>query len=148
MMTPVACVPPFTKRTMGRPWAVLQLFPEESRLVQFVTRVNAGPNDDVAGAVLWSVKQMLRQMGGAYVAGENPDGPDPQQECWSTYDRWAYFQHVSPKNFREGFYDDLEKLQGKVGRTYYVGGPTNFELIEPILEYAKALVDREFGRAS
>ena len=38
----------------------------------------------------------------------------------------------------------LEALQGQ-NRTFYVGGATSFELIEPILEYSKQLVATHFA---
>ena len=43
----------------------------------------------------------------------------------------------------DGFYEQLEELQGKQN-TYYVGGLMNFELVETIAEYSRALVEKNF----
>ena len=40
-------------------------------------------------------------------------------------------------------YDRLEALQGH-RKTFYVGGLLNFELVETIVEYSKALVEQKF----
>jgi hypothetical protein len=66
-----------------------------------------------------------------------------EKKAWHSYTRWPYFQHVHEDTMRAGFYTDLEALQGKQN-TFYVGGVTNFELIEPIVRYAKHLVARHF----
>ena len=145
----VNCVFPFDQTTIGKPWAAVQMFPGQSRLVQFYSRaprdemVTRAEMEDVVRA---SVKLAYRM--GHTIAGWKPDGsPDPQRSAeYHTFDCWPYFQHVSHTDFGK-FYAGLEALQGQ-NRTYYVGGATNFELIEPILEYAKALVDREFPRVS
>ena len=150
MPSPVSCVFPFNKKTMGKPWAVVHMYPGESRVVQFYSRVLADEvgEDDVREKVVNAVVKLVYRMGGS-IAGWSPPGStkpepiDPSAERLQTYDRWAYFQHVTATDFAKGFYDDLEDLQGKHD-TYYVGGPTNFQLIEPILGYAKALVNREF----
>jgi hypothetical protein len=44
---------------------------------------------------------------------------------------------------KHGWYRKLEAPQGEK-RTFYVGGATSFELIEPILEYSKQLVATHF----
>lgn len=143
----VNCVLPFDRETIGKPWAAVQMFPGESRLVQFYSRAPADERVDDAGMrdVMRAAVKLAYRMGNS-IAGWGPDGnPDPTRaEQYHTFDCWPYFQHVSPTDFGK-FYAGLEALQGQ-SRTYYVGGATNFELIEPILEYAKALVDREFPR--
>ena len=48
---------------------------------------------------------------------------------------------------RDGWYRKLEEMQGR-NRTFYVGGATNFELIEPILRYSKHLVATHFSAGS
>ena len=55
--------------------------------------------------------------------------------------------HVLPargaKDIANGYCADLEALQGQ-DRTFYVGGVTDFELVEPIVQHSKYLVDRYF----
>lgn len=60
-----------------------------------------------------------------------------------TYDEWPYFPHVDSQAMQDGFYDRLEAMQGQ-HKTFYVGGLMNFELVETIVEYSKALVKRYF----
>ncbi len=68
---------------------------------------------------------------------------EPQSESWQTFDRWPYFQHVTAEEMKSEWYGKLEELQG-TQNTYYVGGATNFELVEPIVEYSQNLVNTFF----
>ena len=116
------------------PWGVAKQW-DDSDFVQFYTRVEpADPYDSVRDQVEEKVRAVVHQMGGRIV---------PENQEWHTYNRWPYFQHVDAKAFGEGWYTRLEKQQG-VDHTYYVGGATNFELVEPIAEYAKNLVATHF----
>ena len=144
----VNCVFPFDQQTIGKPWAAVQMFPGASRLVQFYSRAPADEKIDAASMreVVRAAVKLAYRMDNS-IAGWGRDGnPDPAQRAgqYHTFDCWPYFQHVRHTDFGK-FYAGLEALQGQ-NNTYYVGGATNFELIEPILEYAKALVDREFPR--
>lgn len=56
---------------------------------------------------------------------------------------WNYFAHVNSESMANGFYDDLDALQGR-RQTYYSGGLCNFEFVESVLEYSKYLVDTFF----
>ena len=68
---------------------------------------------------------------------------DPTESRWRTYDRFTYFQHVTSKDIGDGYYEKLESQQG-VDRTFYVGGVTDFELVEPIVKHSKYLVEKHF----
>lgn len=57
---------------------------------------------------------------------------------------WPYFPHVSAADIAAGWYDRIEALQGS-NRTWYNGGIMCFELIEPIIEYSRALAGRMTG---
>lgn len=59
---------------------------------------------------------------------------------------WPYFPHVSAADIAAGWYDRIETLQG-TNRTWYNGGIMCFELIEPIVEYSRALAGRMTGPA-
>jgi len=83
---------------------------------------------------------MLKQIG---IGNTTPPRPIATDQCWPTFDRWNYFQHVNAEAIRDGWYDDLGKLQGR-DRTWYVGGATSFELIEPIVSFSKDIVQRHF----
>jgi predicted NAD/FAD-dependent oxidoreductase len=56
---------------------------------------------------------------------------------------WKYFPHVSAERFRNGFFDDVEALQGK-RNTYYVGEVMNFSTVGFTAQYAQDLVERFF----
>ncbi len=64
-------------------------------------------------------------------------GPVVQQVCWE------YFAHVHEAAVRDGFYDQLESLQGD-NSTFYTGGTLAFETVVNVVEYSKALVERFF----
>ena len=68
---------------------------------------------------------------------------DQTQSRWHSYDRFTYFQHVTYKEIGNKFYDKLANLQKK-DRTFYVGGVTDFELVEPIVQHSKYLVEKHF----
>ena len=57
--------------------------------------------------------------------------------------RWEYFPHVSSQDIKDGFFDEMESLQG-VNDTYYVGFALAFELVETVVTYSKDLVSKHF----
>ena len=59
--------------------------------------------------------------------------------------RWRYFPHVSSEDMSNGFYADLDRLQGR-HRTYYVGELLSFALVELVARHAHHIVDQHFCR--
>lgn len=59
------------------------------------------------------------------------------------FNRWEYSPAVNPTEIRNGFYEDLEALQGYRG-TFYAGGLLNSETVENVMLYSKKLVDTHF----
>jgi len=59
------------------------------------------------------------------------------------YDMWKYFYHVSLDDFKAGYFDKLETMQGQ-NNTFYNMGLNSFELIEPITRYSKYLVSKYY----
>ena len=114
------------------PWGVAKQW-LDSDFTQFYTRVDS-EEGDVQQQVEDGAAALVKMMGGRIKDNE---------DNWQTYTRWPYFQHVDGEAIRDGWYDKLQAQQG-VNRTFYVGGATNFELIEPIAEYAKHLVATHF----
>lgn len=57
--------------------------------------------------------------------------------------RWRYFPHVGSEDFARGWYERVERLQGRRA-TYYCGEVLAFTSVETVVEYAEALVDRYF----
>ncbi len=58
--------------------------------------------------------------------------------------RWRYFPHVSPRAMADGYYEQMEGLQG-ANRTYFAGEVMSFASIELCARYSEALVRRHFG---
>jgi len=137
---PVVIVFPFNRQTIGKPWAVVQYWKDESPMIQLYSRVSRDHDDEVVrDQVIDAGMKLLRRMG-ARIAGAE----DPREACWISYMRWPYFGHVSVEEMSKGFFLDLERLQGE-NQTFYVGGATNFELVEVILQYAKHMVEKHFA---
>lgn len=140
--TPLLAVFPETAETRGRPWAVAQA-KSDVDFVQFYSRVSAAPDTPITRVheeVQAGCDQLIEQMTLGSPAPPRLEAPD---SSWHTFDRWNYFQHVDSDAFAASWYDLLGELQGQQ-RTYYVGGATNFELIEPITEFSKHLVEEHF----
>jgi hypothetical protein len=69
--------------------------------------------------------------------------PGGYLEKVETQIKWPYFPHVSAEALRQGYYDELEDLQG-TQNTYYTGGLLAFEVVENVVAYSHALVQRFF----
>lgn len=158
MPEPIAPVLPLTK--LGKPWAMAQQFNHEGiNFTQFYTRpkpilVEDGiPEKSVEywdqmdkhdlGKPYWDkiekqvkegVDELIYMLGGEI---------DPTKSHWQSYDRFTYFQHFSIDDIKNKYYEKLANLQGN-DRTYYVGGVTDFELVEPIVQHSKYLVEKHF----
>ncbi|WP_204140744.1 FAD-dependent oxidoreductase [Halomicronema sp. CCY15110] len=128
---------------MANPWFISQQFPDND-LIAFYSRI---PSADWATlqatedhqAVLADFQQRI--LAGIETTVTNLGGQLPEQ--YFTYDLWPYFPHVTSAALAHGFYDQLEAMQGQ-RHTFYVGGLMNFELVETIVEYTKALVNEKF----
>lgn len=171
MHEPVAPILPLLQR--GKPWAVARQFQHKGNyFTQFYTRptflrisdedVDGAPEDETWQVIKggewnaittaeWNavtnqewdeiekdvkkkVEILIEMLGGKI---------DPTKSRWRTYDRFTYFQHVTSKDIGDGYYEKLESQQG-VDRTFYVGGVTDFELVEPIVKHSKYLVEKHF----
>jgi predicted NAD/FAD-binding protein len=60
-----------------------------------------------------------------------------------SFSNFVYFPHVLTESLANGFYDDLEALQGQ-NNTFYIGGLLNFELVETIMNFSKHIVETNF----
>lgn len=58
-------------------------------------------------------------------------------------DDWYYFPHVSSADYKDGWYDKVEAMQGKKN-TFYAGEIMAFGDMEETCEYSKDLVRRFF----
>lgn len=130
MPAPIAPVLPIPEN--GIPWAVARQFQDNgNKFTQFYTRPTPGQTDD---EVIEKVKKLIHLMHGKI---------DETESRWHTFDKFTYFQHFTPKDFAAGIYSDLAKMQGH-DNTYYVGGVTDFELVEPIVQHSKYIIETHF----
>lgn len=136
--TPIAVTYPLT--TIGTPWGVTQQWKsKESLVTQFYVQLpgeegEAPPTEHFREQVRRNCADLVQRMGGAIVS---------EHDAWQTFDAFPYGQHVTTADFGAGWYARLENQQG-VNRTFYVGGATNFELIEPIVRHSRHIVDSHF----
>jgi hypothetical protein len=56
---------------------------------------------------------------------------------------WDLFPHVAPADILDGYYDQIESLQGK-NHIYFTGSSFTFDTVEDVVLYSKELVDRFF----
>ena len=56
---------------------------------------------------------------------------------------WYYFPHVSSSDYKAGWYDKVEGLQGRKN-TYYAGEVMSFGDMDETAEYSKGIVERFF----
>ena len=135
MPEPIAPVLPLPER--GTPMAVARQFQDKGNMfTQFYTRPRSGQSDE---QVIDAVKSLITLLGGVI---------DKSHARWHTFDDFTYFQHFTPDQIKSGIYSDLASMQGH-DATFYVGGATDFELVEPIVVHSKYLVAKHFsGTAS
>jgi len=114
---------------MGRPWALTQQFADRP-LVQFYTRLPRSAAVSQA-QVIDAIRSFVAALGAR------------RPEKYLTYSEWDYFPHVAAPDFRDGFYDRLEALQGQAN-TFYCGGVAAFELVETVVRYSRNLVETHF----
>jgi predicted NAD/FAD-binding protein len=58
-------------------------------------------------------------------------------------DHWRYFPHVATADLANGFYSELEAMQG-MDRTWYAGELLSFPTVEHVVAYSRHLVERHF----
>jgi hypothetical protein len=131
MPAPIGVILPLLKP--GLPWAVARQFQDQgNQFTQFYTQSEGAQTDE---SVIANVRDLIKRMGGKI---------NETQPRWHTFDRFTYFQHVTPEHFANGFYRKLAEGQGQ-DKTFYVGGLTDFELVEPIVVHSKYLVEHYFA---
>ena len=145
---PVVCVLPFRLEpdpmsNLPRPWAVVQLWGDDTPMLQCYTKLpeqlaTRELTRDYFENVMRGAERLVVQLGGSRAGSR-----DMHEKRWEHYEQWPYFGHVKAEDFRDGFFRKLEAGQGH-RNTYWVGGATNFELVEVIVRSAKALVEKHF----
>ena len=136
----------------------------------FTCRVDGMRNDDIAFFVSNLTEDKMGRPVGAYKRWRDSNiwvfyslGDDTQDEatlhdllrtdleaCGASieeslaHDCWRYFPHVSPADFKAGFYEQIEAVNGK-NKTYLTGEIMGFSSVEGVASYSYALVDRFFS---
>ena len=130
MPEPIAPILPIPEN--GTPWAVARQFQDSgSMFTQFYTRPTKDQTDE---EVIDEVRKLTKLLGGEI---------NETQGRWHTFDKFTYFQHFTVEQIKAGIYADFADMQGN-DKTFYVGGATDFELVEPIVEHSKYIVEKHF----
>jgi hypothetical protein len=56
---------------------------------------------------------------------------------------WRYFPHITSRAMGEGWFDQVESMQGEQA-TYYTGAQLDLDIVEGAVSFSKALVRRHF----
>lgn len=136
MQMPEPIAPILPVAAVGKPRAVARQFQDKgNNFTQFYTL--QGP-DQCRDGVIREVRRLAEQL----LHGKISEGRA------HTFDDFIYFQHFDTERIRDGIYSRVAAMQGQ-DRTFYAGGATDFELVEPIVEHSKHLVAKHFtGRTS
>lgn len=130
MPEPIAPILPLQKT--GTPWAVARQFQDRgNKFTQFYT---LQAPDQTRQEVIDEVKHLAEKLLHGRI----------KQERTHTFDDFTYFQHFTTDQIRNGIYSRFAAMQGQ-DRTFYAGGATDFELVEPIVKHSKHLVARHFA---
>ena len=60
------------------------------------------------------------------------------------HDKWDFYPHVSPEDFRSGFYPKIEALQGQ-NNTYIVGEILSAATVESVARYSCTHIQKYFS---
>ncbi len=125
---------------IGHPWGIVKFW-KNSDINLFFTvadgedknKHNANPQEPAVSSkvVEANIRADVKRMGGVFNSMVH-------QQLWTTF-----FPHVEAADFIDGYYQQLEDQQGKLN-SYYVGAVVALELVEPIFNYSKHLVDQHF----
>jgi hypothetical protein len=147
LFAPVVPVFPFDETTFGKPWVVVQVWGNQSRLLQFYSRIDPEGKDarsirtDVEAAS-HELLHLLKDSDTCATPVEAGSIPGHERlQRWSTYDRWPYFSHVSAEDMAGGFFSRLDAIQS-IQNTYYTGGAATFEMVEAVVRHAKYIAEK------
>jgi len=118
---------------VGEPLVITQQYEDNELMAFYAYLPTKDPTSEDEVRLKEQVARYARAIGGRI----------RYEDDWHSYDAWHYFRHVTPTDFRGGYYDDWENIQGK-NRTYYVGGLFDFDFVEGIVQYSKNLVKKNF----
>ncbi|WP_319548302.1 FAD-dependent oxidoreductase [Desulfogranum marinum] len=118
---------------LGEPMIISQPHPDNELMAFYARLSSSNPTEADEHRLREHVERYVKAFGGKIKTDDD----------WHSYDAWLYFKHVSVDEFRAGYYDRWEKIQGE-NRTFYVGGLFDFDYVEGIVCYSRALVEQHF----
>lgn len=140
-------------KNMKFDWRVFHIFPQAkiNHPAIFAHQFPSNPafeiytpmSNDTNPGKLTSLKPEIDQMENEAIALIKSLGGEATKDDILHYDIWKYFYHVSIADFKAGYFDKLEEMQGQ-NNTFYNMGLNSFELIEPITRYSKYLVSKYY----
>ncbi len=130
--TPSRVFSVFPLAPIGYPGIFAHQFPDNPAMEFYAPLHQDDTEEESQSVVTKRCLELIREVGGEATDADVLN-----------YDAWDYFYHVSLEDFKSGYFDRLEALQG-ANRTYYAGGFPCFELIEPIAAYARQLAETHF----
>ncbi len=128
----------FPLAKLNRPSIFAHQFPE-SPAYEIYTPMSNIPEDGNEKAM----EQKIQEIENESIEMIKSLGGEASKKDILHYDIWKYFYHVSRDDFKDGYFDKLEAMQGK-NNTFYNMGLNSFELIEPITRYSKYLVSKYY----
>lgn len=118
---------------LGEPMIISQPHPDNEFMAFYARLPSDKPTEADELLLREHVRRYVKSFGGRIKTDDD----------WHSYDAWLYFKHVSVEEFSTGYYDRWEKIQGD-NRTFYVGGLFDFDYVEGITRYSRALIENHF----
>lgn len=118
---------------LGQPMIISQPHPDNELMAFYARLPSVEPTEADERRLREHVERYVNAFGGRIKTDDD----------WHSYDAWLYFKHVSVEEFRAGYYDRWEKIQGD-NRTFYVGGLFDFDYVEGIVRYSRSLIEKHF----
>ena len=119
----------------GEPMIISQPHPDNELMAFYARLPSSTPTEEDERRLREHVERYVKAFGGEIKTDDD----------WHSYDAWLYFKHVSVDEFSAGYYDRWEKIQGD-NRTFYVGGLFDFDYVEGIVCYSRALIEQQFTK--
>ena len=122
---------------LGEPMIISQTHPDNELMAFYARLPTDTPTEADERRLREHVQRYVKAFGGRIQTDDD----------WHSYDAWLYFKHVAADEFAAGYYDRWEKIQGD-NRTFYVGGLFDFDYVEGIVRYSRALIEEHFVEAN
>ncbi len=122
---------------LGQPMIISQPHPDNELMAFYARLPSTEPTEADERRLREHIERYVKTFGGRIKTDDD----------WHSYDAWLYFKHVSAEEFRTGYYDRWEKIQGD-NRTFYAGGLFDFDYVEGIVRYSRALIEKNFAEGA